>query len=330
MAVEVLNHAIEHPAEPWTSARPVGEVTEHVSRLLTGALSSGPATPDERARELIAALARELAEGLHDLVRVTAATEPGGHPLDDELHLLGRHLNGNTFRLSIAPSVPLPSSDGLWPDPSRVLAGEIAAPPTLTEGEYRQADLAVRANCAAALLGEFVWLTNNDRMKVDVKVQPHGLDLDFAAPGAVDATFRTWWPKSDHRAELVDDEWWEEDEAELRRLDGETLARVLTDFDEHNLEQARSGAWAMEEIDDYDIDDDPQPSFPGDRLVVLLGRDLFHTVTTQVAGGSGGVLPLAYGIGLPFEVSDEDYGFRACLLLVGTESVGIVTIDAAA
>ncbi|MES4901545.1 MULTISPECIES: hypothetical protein [unclassified Streptomyces] len=333
VAVEVLNHAIEHPGEPWTSARPDGEVTEDVHRLLTGALSSGSDAPAERARELIAALARELAGGFRDLVRVTVAAEPGGHPLDDELHLLGRGLGGDTFRLSIAPSAALPPSDGLWPDPSRVLDGEIAAPPTLTEGEYRQADLAVRAQCAAELLGEFVWLTNNDRMRVGLKVQPHSLDLDLADPDAADAAFRAWWPKSDRWAELADDEWWEEEnEAELRRLDDETLARVLADFEAHNLEQARSGAWAMGEIDDYDIDDDPQPRFPGDRLVALLGRDVFDTVTAQVTGGSGSksVLPLAYGIGLPFEVSDEDYGFRACLLLVGAESVGVVTIDASA
>ncbi|ADI10651.1 hypothetical protein SBI_07531 [Streptomyces bingchenggensis BCW-1] len=305
-------------------------MTENVHRLLTDALSSESDTPDERARELIAALARELAGGFRDLVRVTVAAEPGGHPLDDELHLLGRGLGGDTFRLSIAPSAPLPPANGLWPDPSRVLDGEIAAPPTLTEGEYRQADLAVRAGCAAELLGEFVWLTNNDRMEVNVNVQPHGLDLDFADPGAVDAAFRAWWPKSDRWAELVEDEWWEEDEADLHRLDDETLATVLTEFEDHNLEQARTGAWAMGDIDDYDIDDDPQPRFPGDQLVVFLGRDVFDTVTAQVADGSGGVAPPAYGIGLPVDVSDDDYGFQACLLLVGAESVGIVTIDASA
>ncbi|MGW3564336.1 hypothetical protein ACWDSL_10650 [Streptomyces sp. NPDC000941] len=333
MAVEVLNHAIEHPGVPWTSARPDGEVAEEVHRLLIDTFSSGSDAPDDRARELIAALARKLAGAFRDLVRVTVAAEPGGRPLGDELHLLGRDLGGDTFRLSIAPSAAPPPSDGLWPDPSRALDGKIAAPPTLTEDEYRQADLAVRAGCAAKLLGEFVWLTNNDRMEVDVKVQPHGLDLDFADPGAVDAAdaaFRAWWPKSDRWAELVDDEWWEEDEADLRRLDAETLATVQTEFEEHNLEQARTGAWAMGEIDDYDPDDDPQPRFPGDQLVAFLGRDVFDTVTAQVTDGPGDMDPPAYGIGLPVDVSGEDYGFQACLLLVGAESVGIVTIDASA
>lgn len=333
VAVEVLNHAIEHPGVPWTSARPDGEVAEEVHRLLIDTFSSGSDAPDDRARELIAALARKLAGAFRDLVRVTVAAEPGGRPLGDELHLLGRDLGGDTFRLSIAPSAAPPPSDGLWPDPSRALDGKIAAPPTLTEDEYRQADLAVRAGCAAKLLGEFVWLTNNDRMEVDVKVQPHGLDLDFADPGAVDAAdaaFRAWWPKSDRWAELVDDEWWEEDEADLRRLDAETLATVQTEFEEHNLEQARTGAWAMGEIDDYDPDDDPQPRFPGDQLVAFLGRDVFDTVTAQVTDGPGDMDPPAYGIGLPVDVSGEDYGFQACLLLVGAESVGIVTIDASA
>ncbi|MFC7830953.1 hypothetical protein [Streptomyces sp. NPDC057375] len=93
---------------------------------------------------------------------------------------------------------------------------------------------------------------------------------------------------------------------------------------------ARIGAWAMEEIDDYDIDDDPQPRFPGDRLVALLGRDVFDTTAAQVAGAPGDGHPAAYGIGLPFEISDEDYGFYGCLLLVGPERTGIITIDAMA
>ncbi|MFD8384011.1 hypothetical protein ACFV2X_36790 [Streptomyces sp. NPDC059679] len=64
--------------------------------------------------------------------------------------------------------------------------------------------------------------------------------------------------------------------------------------------------------------------------MAFLGRDVFDTVTAQVTDRPGGVAPPAYGIGLPVDVSDEDYGFQACLLLVGAESVGIVTIGASA
>ncbi|MGC0417850.1 hypothetical protein [Embleya sp. AB8] len=323
VAVETVNHTIVVPerlGHSWTSARPAEEVAEEIERLLTGALAPGPSgpcalapgpdagAPDEQARELIAVLAAELAGGHRDLLRVGVAAEPGGAPLDDELHLLVRSHLGDTLRLSITAA------------PSAAFLGGSYA------GADRRAEPAGRAECAAELLGEFVWLSNNERMRVEVRIVPHGLGLDPADP---DDAVRAWWRKSDHWARLVDDEWWEEDE-QLRPLDEETLTEFLAAFQEHNVSMAGSGAWAMGEIDDYDIDDDSQPRFPGDRLVALLGRDVFDATAAQVAGAPGDGRPAAYGIGLPFEISDEDYGFHGCLLLVGPERTGIITIDAMA
>lgn len=313
VAVETVNHAIvvpERVGRSWTSARPAEEVAEEIERLLTDALTPGldAGALDGQARELITVLAAELAGGHRDLVCVGVAAEPGGAPLDDELHLLVRSHLGDTLRLSIAAA------------PSAASLGGSHA------GADQRAELAVRAECAAELLGEFVWLSNNERMQVEVQIAPHGLGLEPADP---DNAVRAWWRKSDHWARLVDDEWWEEDE-QLRRLDEETLAEFLAAFEEHNVSMARSGAWAMREIDDYDIDDDPQPRFPGDRLVAILGRDVLDTTAAQVAGAPGDGQPAAYGIGLPFEISDEGYGFHGCLLLVGPERTGIININAMA
>ncbi|MEU4232018.1 hypothetical protein AB0F17_47665 [Nonomuraea sp. NPDC026600] len=334
VAVEVLNHAINPgPGKGgWTGARPLEEVAAEVELLLTDLLDVGPGTLDEPAQELIAGLVRKLfvCSRDYDLVRVTVAAQPGGAPLDDELHLLGRDLYGNTFRLSVAPATSLQPLGPLWPEPARLMKGEIDPPRSLNEQDYRRADLAIRASCIAEVLGELVWLTNNDRMKITVEAERHGLNLDCAAPEDADARFRSWWPKSARCTELAGEEWWDEGHVTSpHRLYEESLTRFLTDFEQHNLALAASGAWAMREIDDYDADE-PQPRFPNDRLVALLGRDLFDTLTKQVANSSGNVRPLAYGIGLPFEITPEDYGFYGCLLLVGPESMGILTIEAMA
>jgi hypothetical protein len=337
VAVEPINHALNLGWRKggWKAARSPEETADEVGVLLTSLLDAAPAGLGEPARELIAGLVRKMFvhSFMDDWVRVTVAARPDGPALGDEVHLLGRDLGGETFRLSVAPaaSLPQPHTGELWPDPARLVNRKTDPPRTLTEQQYRQADLGIRAACAAKVLGELVWLTNNDRMRVTVKTEPHGLKLDCAAPDDADSAFRSWWPGSPLCADLLREEWWEdEDIANPRRLGEETLAEFLTDFELHNLEQARSGAWAMQEIGDYDPDDDPQPRFPGDRLVALLGRDLFDTVTRQVMDGPSGVRPLAYGIGVPFHITPDDYGFYGCLMLTGPELVGIITIEAMA
>ncbi|NRQ36519.1 hypothetical protein HII36_32500 [Nonomuraea sp. NN258] len=140
-------------------------------------------------------------------------------------------------------------------------------------------------------------------------------------------SFRDWWPESARCAGLLREEQWEDDEVmRPHRLDEEALATFLTDFERHDLEQAGSGAWAMRRIDD----DDPRPRCPGDRLVALLGRDLFGTVIQQVMDDPGDVRPLVCGIGVPFGAGPGDHGFSGCLLLVGPTRLGLVMIEATA
>ncbi|GAA3624889.1 hypothetical protein GCM10022419_133070 [Nonomuraea rosea] len=336
VAVQPLNHALDRGWREggWAAARPPEEVAHEAGLLLTSQLNAVPGKLGEPARELIAELVREMFvhSFMNDWVRVTVAARPDGPALSDEVHLLGRDLGGETFRLSVASAASLSPlhKAGRWPDPARLLTRTTDPRRALTEQQYRHADLGVRVACTAEVLGEYVWLTNNDRMKVTVKVGPHGLNLDCQSPDA-DATFRTWWCESAPCADLLREEWWEdEDITGPRRLDEETLARFLADFEEHNLGLARSGAWAMRQIGDYGPEDDPRPRFPGDRLVALLGRDLFDTVTRQVTSGFSNVRPLAYGIGVPFDIGPDDYGFYGCLLLVGPAFLGLITIEAMA
>lgn len=235
---------------------------------------------DEGANELIAAIAVELA-GFPDLVRLTV--EGGG------LRLLGRDPFGVTITISIRPST------------------------------VEHADHVERARLAAEVLGEYVWITNNDRMRVEVTIEPHRVDL---ANGAVDASFRSWWATSATAAKLGEDYW--DDEPAMGLLDADALAAVRAGFLTHNLDNARSGAWAMELIGYYDIDDDPQPGFPGDRLVELLTAGVFDGLVDALDGPE-----LVYGIGFPVDGKDED-GLLGALLFVGSERVGVVAISAVA
>ncbi|WP_233515231.1 hypothetical protein, partial [Marinitenerispora sediminis] len=326
VAAEPLNHAIGRPGRPWERARPAGEVAGEVGRLLTGVLSSGPGVPGEPVRELAAALARELAEGFRDCA--------SGAP-----RLRTAPPATTRCTCSAATSTAAPSGCPWRPrgrartvgGRTRARRADRTAPPrTRTAAEYRRAGLAVRADRAAVLLGESVWLTDNDRMDVRAWTGPFGRDVDAAVPDSADAAARAWWPESEPRERLLAAERWEEDGdggPVPRRLDAGTLARSLADFEEHDLAQARSAAWVMGEIGDDDVDDDPQPRFPGDRLVAIPGHDLVGTVTELAAAGSGGARPRAEGIGLPIEEC-EDAGFRFCLLLVGAACVGAATVDA--
>lgn len=173
-----------------------------------------------------------------------------------------------------------------------------------------------RLRLEADLLGEYVWLNNNERLRVDPRFEPHGL----STPG--DAAFRAWWPKSETAAWFAE-EYPACEDLPIEPLDAEGLAAVRAEFLAWNLDAARSGAWAMELIGDYDIDDDPQPDFPGRRLVELLSASVIDGVVTEA--GAAGVDAAAYRIGY---ADDQDYGPVGALLFVGPERLGVVAIDA--
>ncbi|MFI9047909.1 hypothetical protein [Streptomyces sp. NPDC053427] len=288
------------------AVEPLPVAAAEIARLLTRALSTGPVPPDERARELLHALAGQLTGHAEHLVRIDVATEPGGVPLTDELHLFGWGGDDDGFRLSIAPEESLPPpAGGRWPDFADVLNGPWDQPYAMTEDAFRYTDLALRAGCAAGLLGEFVRFNNNACMEVSVAFARHGLHLPRHSPDDADAAFRAWWLASDRWAHLENEEYWPEAGPPFQRLDAPALSAVLSDFEAGVL-----GAT--------------------DGLSLHLWRDLTATVTAHVTNGSGDTPLLAYAIGLPFDLTAGDLfdGFYGCLLLVGPESFGLVIIDA--
>ncbi|MEV0397847.1 hypothetical protein [Polymorphospora rubra] len=278
-----------------TPGRPPAEVAATVAGLLTETFAAEPVPPDERTRLLAERLAGQLAYGSGDLLRLVVAA-PDGSPVDGELHLLGRGGAGRTTRVTLAPAGP---------------------------GDDRP-DLATRTGDVAAVLAELAWLSNNDRMEITATVEPHQLGLDRLAPAAADAAFRAWWAASDRWARIA--ERW--DDGAPTPLGRAELAHVRADFERHNLDLARSTAWAMGKIGDYDPYDEPLPGFPGDRLVALLTRELFDCATEQVTGDPARGPLLAYGIGLPFEAQEDSEGFSGCLLLVEPDRVGVLLVDA--
>ncbi|GLZ78424.1 hypothetical protein Afil01_32310 [Actinorhabdospora filicis] len=258
------------------------DVIDHatVEALLPAAY---PGDIPEIARELLGQIASMLADG-GDLARVTVAAEPGG-PALDELHLASRDHDGGTRILSLTAPATAES------DPVRALAD------------------------AAEVLGEYVWLNNNERLEVTVRCEDHGL------AAVTDAAFRTWWPTSQTAAGLLTGLWDEEPGIEL--LDDGTLAAFAASFTEDNLANARGGAWAAELIGDYDIDDDPQPRFPGDRLVELLSAELFERAAA-LAGSPG----LVHGLGLPEAGEEPEYGVIAAVVFTGPGRVVTLAISA--
>ena len=227
-------------------------------------------TPDDTTRELAAAIARALA-AFGDLARVTIGGEP--------LCLLGRSAGGHTFALRFTPygGPPLSAMD--------------------------------RLRLEADVLGEYVWLNNNERLRVDHRVESHGL----ADP--TDAAFRAWWPSSATAAWFAE-EYPACEELPIEPLDAAALASVRAEFLDFNVAEARGGAWAMELIGD----DDPQPDFPGRRLVELLSASVVDGVI-----GEAGAPTAAYRIGY---TDDQDYGPVGAFLFLGPERLGVVAIDA--
>ena len=308
VAVETLNAQVQAgPGMPWLGVRAAPDVAGQVAQLLSATFSAGNQVLDRRAQLLIDYVADELTRRCDDLLLISVAAEPGGSPIGDELHLLRRDIRGGTLRLAVAPAASVPRLAGPRP-------GTAGSP---AEDDHLQAVFRARAASAIEVLSDFLWLTNNDRASVEVRVEPHGLNLDPADPDAGDLEVRAWWPETDFWGEI--EEQCEDFDPEPTRLDADAFANVRASLEEQFLTMARARDWALG-ADEEEV--------PGDHLVTWLGQDLFDTVTARVTGGPDIPPLLAYAIGLPVQMSDEDYGFYGCLLLFGPERVGIVTIDA--
>ncbi|MEV4114983.1 hypothetical protein [Nonomuraea sp. NPDC049695] len=147
-----------HAGQRAASGRP-DAAAAHVIALLREVIErdSRPLPPHLRA--LIGFLAGVLAEwDCEDLLRLHVAAEPGGRPLDGELHLLVRDLDGETCRLSLTPGTPRP-----------------AAPDN-------------RIEWITTLLGEFLRVGRDKPVDFTVNVEAHGSDLGTDA----EAALRPW------------------------------------------------------------------------------------------------------------------------------------------
>jgi len=156
---------------------------EQAFGLIIETLESDPHGLDRRGRALAGYLDGLLAAGGTDLLHITAAADPDGTPLDDELHLLVRSDTGTT-RLAPTPAPAAPEAE----------------PHTGADdaSEYRIA-------CVTTLLGEFLRINNTDAVTFEAAFGTHGVDLDVADP---DAAFRAGWAGDPHWpiAEEGDDE----------------------------------------------------------------------------------------------------------------------------
>ncbi|WP_439677548.1 hypothetical protein [Embleya sp. MST-111070] len=301
-------------------------LVDHVAGMLTAALAPDGAALPPRVRLLVEHVAWLLVrDGCQEAWNVRVAAEPDGEPIEHEHHLLLRFRRDRTVRLAmaaVAPEARTPS-----PDPACLLAGHRGCA-SLTGEDLDGAVFRTRVACATGLLGEFLCLTNGDRMTFGVIVGRHRLDLPVD-PDAADEMFRAWLNTSSVGDRLRDEVDWLEGEgqpvAPESRLKGSALTELLADSEGDTVRGFLDAAGWTAEDGNVDTDDD--------HLVPWLIRDVVEQWTTRVLGGTDRTPLLAYAVGLPMSGCDadddasdmNDYGM---LVLVGCERVGIITMYA--
>ncbi|MGW9597240.1 hypothetical protein ACWHLZ_44055 [Streptomyces chartreusis] len=175
-----------------------------------------------------------------------------------------------------------------------------------------------RVACAAGLLGEFLYLTNNDRMTFGVIVERRHLDLPVG-PGAANEAFRGWLSTSSLGDRLRDEADCLDEEERLvapeSLLDGSALTELLADVEGNTVRGFLDTAGWTDTDGNVDTDDD--------HLVPWIIRDFVDQWTTRVLGGTDRMPLLAYAVGLPMsgcndgdDASDMNYGMH---VLVGRE-----------
>ncbi|MFI8546285.1 hypothetical protein [Spirillospora sp. NPDC077959] len=259
---------------------------EQALAFLVPVLEAAAGPLDRRTRAVAAFVAGMLVEDNEDLLRIQVAAEPGGSPLEDEVHLMVRTWRGDTGRLSVAP------------------AG--ATPPDQGDAESRIA-------CLTTLLSELLYINNNNQVTFEVTFMAHDLpvsvDLD-----AADAALRAAPPPGIgwDFAETPEEE---DDDGLLLRWSLDELEAALADSERALIELAWGtgmGAGGSPSMED-----------PGDHFVHWLLKDLLNTIRAEVTGTPDGPPRLAYGKGLPLELT----GDGACLVLVGPDRIAVIDID---
>ncbi|MEU7899821.1 hypothetical protein AB0B45_44120 [Nonomuraea sp. NPDC049152] len=239
---------------------------ERALAFLTPVLEAAAGPLDRRKRALAAFVAGMLVEGNGDLLRIAVAAEPGGSPLDDEVHLLVRGRRGHTARLAVVPAASVP-------------------PEGRDDPEFHIA-------CVTTLLSEFLYMNNNNQVTFEVTFGSHALPAS-ADPEAADAAFRAGPPPGEWEFAQTPEE---EAAGLLRRLADDDLEAVLADSESAMIQDA----WGLA----VHWDESP-PEDPGDHLVHWLFGELLDTVRAEVTGDPGGALRLAYGAGLPLELAGD-------------------------
>ncbi|MDL4773092.1 MULTISPECIES: hypothetical protein [Thermomonosporaceae] len=242
------------------------EGAEQVVGLVLGALEAGTGPLGRRARTIAGYTAGEFAGDADDLLVIEVATEPGGPAVDGELHLLARGGRGRTLRLALAPATAPPDGDPL-----------------------------ARAEAVTTLLGDTLWVNNNNPLGFAVTFDDHGLDLSGADPAAA---FEAGWAGAGD---------WEVHEDGLRPLDDPRT--TLVESERALVEMACAQA----------LEQDAPEEIPGDQLVAWLVRELLHAAVE----GLGAAPLLAYGAGLPPDLA----GDGSCLLLVGPDRTVMIDVD---
>lgn len=188
------------------------DAAAQVIELVTATIEASEAEPlDRRARLLIGFMAGTFTDdsACEELVRIHVADEPGGAPLDDELHLLVRDIEGETMRLS------------LWP-------------------RYTPGDPEGRLECVDTLLSELLWMNNNNPVTFETVIEAHGLGLDLTDPAAANSEFCEGW-------EGVDT-WTAPDEAGMRRLGDGELAELVAEAEKAAVELAAATVYPSADV----------------------------------------------------------------------------------
>ena len=261
-----------HPADDDTGDDgPSRPLDETAADVRTLLLALTGPDPEPRVLELATALAYSLAD--HDDL-AQATTEP-----PSALCLIGRgytHASAYTF-------TPCP-------------------PEALEPLE--------RLRLEAALLCDFVWLNNNDQMRLDPYLAPHDLGE------ADDPAFRAWWPASEAAAWLAD-AYDQCEDLPLERLDAEEFAAVRAGLLDDCVAAARSSWWLMEHFEDEACDEESH--YPGRGLVEALCESVIGGLIAEVGDGP------VYRIGWSEE---QEYGPVGALVFVGRERLGVLAMDA--
>jgi hypothetical protein len=253
---------------------------EDVAAELVTLISNVVPANDERGQALVRFLAGQLADRFSNVLRLSVDAKDANAPSSPEpLHLLHRHIRGDTLRLSLYP------------------AAHVEQPPDLaTDGP--DAALRTRIACIATLLSDMLWVNNNNPVTFRFRIgRLDQADGDLVAAGA------RWWARNREDAD-------EYDEEEFRPISATDLRAALHYEVRLSLLELLTGEWSGM---------DQWPPAPAGHLATFLVDDLVDVILIRMGPGaqiaSAGYLPVTW----PPDDLDEDEPLTTVLLVGGDE-----------